>query len=153
MNKERGSILLICIYIVSSLTIIGAAFSVLMANEKLSSDQNLQAVKAMYVAEAGLEKAIYDLRQQYIISSSWNSNIINGTAVVPVTGQFYTLYPSFNFGDGAYSVEIMNGTNATNNMWIKSTGTCGNIHKTIQAYIIVSNSVGPVLSVLGWKNT
>jgi hypothetical protein len=151
MNKKRGSILLICLYVIGSLIIISAAFSVLMANEKLSSNHDLQSVSAMYLAEAGLEKAIYDLRQQYIISSNWNGNSINATAVVPVPGQFYPLYSSVNFGDGVYSVEIMNGTNVTNNMWVKSTGIYGNIQKTIQAYIIVSNPVGPVLSVLGWK--
>jgi hypothetical protein len=152
MKKERGSILLICLYVISSLIIIGAAFSVLMANEKLSSDHDLQNVNAMYLAEAGMEKAIYALRQQYLTSAAWNGNIINGTDVVPVAAQFYTLYPSVAFGGGAYSVEIKNGADPVNNIWVKSTGFCGNIQRTIQAYIVVSDPVGPVLSVFGWKN-
>ena len=114
MNKERGSILLICLYVISAFIIIGAAFSVLMANEKLSISHDLQAVNAMYLAEAGMEKTIYDLRQQYILNAIWNGNTINGTVVTPVTGQLYTLYTPVSLGGGAYSVEIMNGTNALN---------------------------------------
>jgi len=106
----------------------------------------------LYLAEAGLEKTVYDLRQQYSVNASWNGSSINGTTVVPVTGQFYLLYSNVSFSGGTYTVQIMNGANVTDNMWVRSTGICGNIQQTVQAYIIVSDPVGPVLSVLGWEN-
>ena len=151
INNKRASILLMCFFVIISLTIIGAAFGILMVNESLSFRHNLQGVQAVYLAEAGLGKAIYDLRQDYLQSENWNDGNINGISVVPVADQFYVLYPSVSFGVGQYyTVGIMNDGSAKNKIWVKSTGTVGLASKTIQAYITVPLG-GSVLSVTGWQ--
>jgi len=148
MNNKRGSALLMCFWVISVLTIIGAAFGVIMVNERLATQHNIQSIQALYIAEAGLERAVYDLRQ----SSNWNSGNINGIIVSPVAGQFYPLYPTnINFGAGQYAVQIMNDGTATNKIWVKSKGVSGKAQKIIQAYVEVTNPVGPVLGVIGWQ--
>jgi len=151
MNNVRGSVLLMCLYVIGVLIMIGAAFSVLMVNERLSTQHYIQSVQALYLAEAGLEKAVYDLRQDYIQSSNWNDGIINGITVVPVPNQYYILYSNVSLGSGQYTVQIMNDAAAMDKVWVRSTGNSGHAQKTIQAYVIVSNPIGPVLSEKGWQ--
>ena len=149
-SDKRGSVLLMCFYIVAALAMIGAAFGLVMVNERLAVLHHTQSVQALYLADAGLQKAVYDLRQDYINSGNWNDGDINGIAVVPAPNQFYPLYNIVNLGAGTYSVELMNDGSAMNEVWVKSTGTIGQTQKTVEAYIKVSNPVGPVLSQTGW---
>jgi hypothetical protein len=151
MNNKRGSVLLMCFYFISALSIIGAAFSLVMVNEKLATQHDIQSVQALYLAQAGLAKAVYDLRQDYIQSSNWDDGLINGITVVPVAGQYYPLYSAVSLGPGNYSVQIMNDGTATDKIWVKSTGISGQAQKIIQAYVIVSNTIGPVLKEIGWQ--
>ena len=151
MKNNRGSVLLMCFYIIGALAMIGAAFGLVMVNERLSTQRNIQSVQAQYLAEAGLEKAVYDLRQDYIQSSNWADGIINGITVVPVADQYYPLYSNISLGAGMYTVEIKNEGVATDKIWVQSTGISGHAQKTIQAYVMVSNPIGPVFKIMGWK--
>lgn len=151
INNKQGSVLLMCFYIISALAIIGSAFSLAMVSQRLSAQRNIRSVQALYLAEAGLEKAVYDLRQDYIHSSNWNDGAINGITVVPVPNQYYPLYANISFGPGEYTVQIMNDGAATDKIWVKSTGTLGQAQKIIQAYVMVSTPIGPVLNVIGWR--
>jgi hypothetical protein len=150
-NNKRGSVLLMCFYIISALSIIGAAFGLVMVNERLSVQHSIQSVQALYLAQAGLEKAVYDLRRDYIQSSNWDDGVIDGITVTPVAGQYYPLYSSVSLGAGNYSVQIMNDGSAPDKIWVKSTGISGQAQKIIQAYVIVSNVIGPVLKETGWQ--
>ena len=147
MNNKRGSALLMCFWVISVLTIIGAAFGVIMVNERLATQHNIQSVQALYLAEAGLEKAIYDLRQDYIQSSNWDDGNINGIVGVPNSEDYYSLYSNVTLGAGQYTVLIKNDGTATNKIWVQSTGFSGQVQKTIQAYVTGSNPI----SVIGWQ--
>ncbi|MGH2564752.1 MAG: hypothetical protein ACRDE5_09570, partial [Ginsengibacter sp.] len=125
MDNKCGSVLLMCLYIIGALAIIGSGFSLEMVNEKLSTQHNIQSVQAMYLAEAGLEKAVYDLRQDYMQSANWNDGVINGMTVNPASNLYYPLYSNVNFGPGQYTVQIENDISATDKIWVKSTGFSG----------------------------
>ena len=152
MNNQRGAILLITFSVISSLLIIGAGFSFFMINERLASERYLRNTQAVFVAQAGLEKAIYDLRQDYKTTSSWADGNINGTVVVPRSGEFYELYSVVNFGCGKYTVEIKNDGSSVDRVWIKSTGIVKNNRQSMSIYVLVHDPAIPVLKVLGLKN-
>ena len=128
LNNKRGSILLMCFCVIASLSIIAAAFGVLMVNESLSLRHNLQNVQASYLAQAGLQEAIGGLK-------SGNIDGISGS-----------------LGAGQYAVEItnVNDGRAKYKIVVKSTGVVGQTRKIIQAYATVPlGATVPV--VTGWQ--
>jgi len=165
INNKQGSILLMCFYVISSLSIVGAAFGLLMVNESLSARHSLQNVQAMYVAQAGLAKAVDDLSQYYqstaqiplfadqycMQNASWNVCNSGGVVSALTANIYYVLYSPVSLGTGKYTVQIMNDGVAVNKLWFKSTGMVGQVQKTIQAYIIVSNPIGPVMTRTAWQ--
>lgn len=93
-TNKRGLVLIIIIFVIlATTTVIVIAYSFLITHEIKSGGIELNEQKALYIAEAGIERAMEYLEDD----TDWSDN--NGTAVI-----------SENFGAGSYSVDLSSGT-------------------------------------------
>lgn len=141
-DKERGVALLVVLCLILILVIGATSFILISSSEiKLVRRQN-DSTKAFYLAEAGLERARYDLEQD----SDWQDGGINGITCGPGSASFYTLYGSTSLGNGTYSVKLKNiaenGGYKDDEIWIKSIGTYGNGVRTVLAKVESSQGLG-----------
>jgi len=122
--------------------ILGSAFLALSVNEGRASEAQRKITQAFHVAEAGIERAFYDLRQDYITDSSspdWADGDINGMSIGPDTGNFYSIpYSATSLNNGSYAVSLRNVSGA-DDIWVRSTGTVDGISQTILAYVRMAN--------------
>jgi len=135
------------------LTITWLAFLEMAGQERISVQRKIKKTRAFYLAEAGIEKALVDLRQDFVNDPpdpNWADGDINAYGVGP-GDEFYSLYgdPSPPLGGGTYDVELKNVKNdgiwLKDEIWIKSTGTVKDLSKTVQVYAKI-DSVSP------WNN-
>ncbi len=130
--------LIISYFVIVILIGLGAALSVLAVNESKISERQRRVTVAFNIAEAGLEKGLYDLRQDFVNATgtpSWADGDINGMTVGPDTSSYYTLpYGSTTINDGTFSVSLMNVA-GREDVWIKSVGSIDDITHTIVAYV------------------
>jgi len=91
---------------------------------KLSALQR-DSTKAFYIAEAGIEKTLYDLKKDYESDQDWD-NGINGYTSSEVS-----------FGEGTYTVTLSNLS--SNNVTIKSKGKYDNSIRYVQVDATVGN--------------
>ena len=138
MNNKKGSMLVLSYMVIFVLVMLGAAYMVASFNEGLFAERQRRALIAFYIAESGLERAIYDLRQDFIndVSPSWNDGNMNGYAIGPNTVSFYTIpYASTTLNGGSYTAQLKNVAGISTSIWVKSTGAFGDSTQTIQAYV------------------
>jgi len=149
LTNKKGSMLIIALLLIIVLVTLGAAFVVLIVNERATAEKFRRQTVAFNLAEAGIERAIYDLRQDFNLdtsSPSWADGDINGYSIGPDTANFYAFpYASTSLNNGTYSVELKNDAASTRGIWIKSIGTYGNSSQTIQVY-------AKIYSVSPWDN-
>ena len=123
--NNRGSMLLLSYLVIIVLLGVSAAIMVLGASESRTSRiQRLSSI-AFSIAEAGLEKALYDLREDFVNDSSpsWSDGDINGYTLSPSTDSYYTIpYDVTSLNGGSYEVQLLNSSSA-NAIWVESTGT------------------------------
>ncbi|MBI5415988.1 MAG: hypothetical protein HZA29_04150, partial [Candidatus Omnitrophica bacterium] len=60
MRNRRGSLLILAYLVVFVLLTLGAAFLMLSVNEQRSAERQRRATVAFHIAEAGVERALYD---------------------------------------------------------------------------------------------
>jgi len=122
--------------------VLGVAFFVLSANESRVSEVERRATQAFHIAEAGINRVIYDLRQDYVTdatSPSWADGDINGMAIGPDTLSFFTVsYINTSLNGGTYTVTLKN-VGGADDIWIRSTGVIGSISQTIEVYAQLYN--------------
>lgn len=122
---------------------LGAAFVVISSNESRIAERQRRSALALHIAEAGIERAIYDLRQDFINDStdpSWADGSINGFTIGPDTSTFYLVdYASTTLNGGTYTVEFKNAAGLTDEIWVKSTGVLGDELQVIQVYAKIYN--------------
>lgn len=143
INNNRGSVLVSAYILIIMLLGFGAAFVISSINENMVAERQKRTAIALGLAEAGLERAFYDLRQDFVGAStpSWSDGTINGMALGPDTSGFYAIsYSSTNLNGGSYSVQLKNVAGATDQIWVKSTGTYGDARQVIQAYAKMINT-------------
>lgn len=142
LADERGSVLLTVYLVITVLLLLGAAFLVVTSNESRASEIQIKTTQAFYIAEAGIERAIYDLRQDFVTdtsSPSWSDGDINGMTIGPDTSNFYGIpYSSTSLNGGSYTVSLKN-VSGQDDIWIKSTGAVDGISQTIQVYVRLMN--------------
>jgi len=95
MNAERGTALLCALMIAALLGLLAGTLVVVVATETMISAHHRDALRALYAADAGVERAIGDLRTL----SSWRS--VPGTASGASTP---------DFRDGAVAPRLADGT-------------------------------------------
>lgn len=114
---KKGQVLVAVVMVVMILSILGLSFLNMSGLESLLSRRQNFYLKALNIAEAGLERAMWKLTKEPNWRSGWN-NVI--------------------FGDGYYNVSLANQSDGT--ILITSTGYYRNISKTVKAKVNVSSS-------------
>ncbi|OGX36788.1 MAG: hypothetical protein A3G91_00825 [Omnitrophica WOR_2 bacterium RIFCSPLOWO2_12_FULL_50_9] len=146
---KKGSLLIISYLVIVVLLTLGAAFIVVSVNESRIAERQRRTTLTLHIAEAGIERALYDLRQDFVndtSSPSWADGGINGFAIGPDTANFYSIaYSSTSLNGGSYAVQLKNVSGAGDAIWIKSTGTLGDVQQTIQVY-------AKIINVSPWNN-
>lgn len=89
-KMKKGIILAITLVVMSVLLVLGAGYTTYFVHEKISSDRNLAALKAFYIAEAGLDKALSNLRSGS--SGNISENFGQGSYAVTVSSLSSTVY-------------------------------------------------------------
>ncbi len=151
LGDKKGSALIVAYFVIVALSAFGAAFAIMSANEVSVVERQRKMSQAFAIAEAGIERAIYDLRQDFLNDStgpSFSDGAINTFTIGPDTSNFYTIpYVSSvtSLGAGSFSVQLKNVAGSNDQVWIQSTGTVGGINQTLQAYI-------KMVSVSPWAN-
>lgn len=139
LRNKKGSILLISYLVIVVLLGLGAALMLMATQELRTAERQRIESTAFYIAEAGIERAIYDLRQDYLNDSSpaWDADI-NGYVVSQDTNNFYVFpYADTTFNGGSYTVWLKNVSNTE--IWIRSQGNFGDETAMIQIYAKMTN--------------
>jgi len=138
VSSRRGSALLIAYFMILVLLGIGASFAVLSASESKTAERQRLTAVAFHLAEAGIERGLSDLRQDFISGgtiNSWVDGTIHGYAIGPDTVNFYAIpYADTSLNGGTYSVELKNVSGSSGDIWVRSTGTIGGVSQTITIY-------------------
>jgi len=157
LQNNRGSILLLTYFVTIILFAFGAAFLVMGAAEIRRAEIQHKADLAFYIAEAGIEQVLYELKDEYESGDKdWTDDItIDGnvhTVVADDYDNFYAVYTNETYPDPAndytqsysntannkYSVSLRNIT-GEQDLWIRSTGEVDGVKQTIQVYVRVIN--------------
>lgn len=149
IKNRRGSIFIIVLLLIIVFITLGGAFVVLSISEGRVANRERMTYQAFDLAEAGIERALYDLRQDFVNASgtpSWSDGNINSMMIGPNTANFYSVpYTGTSLNGGSYSVQFKNVTGLTDSVWIQSTGVIGDSRQTIQVY-------AKIFSVSPWNN-
>jgi hypothetical protein len=146
---KKGSLLVLSYLVIVVLLTLGAAFVVVSVNESRTAERQRRTTLTLHIAEAGIERALYDLRQDFINDASipsWADGGINGFTIGPDTVNFYSIgYGATSLNGGSYAVQLKNISGAGDAIWIKSTGTLGDVQQIIQVY-------AKIINVSPWNN-
>jgi len=88
--NERGAILLIVLIVILTISLLGATLMALFYNVLISSQTELSRARALYLAEAGISKAVSMLKSQ--------------AGVVSKGGQSQQIIPPTQLGAGSFEV-------------------------------------------------
>ncbi len=155
MNKEnkikvyrilnnKGSALMTAYYFSIVLLGLSMAFLIYSINEGKSAERQRRTQVALGIAEAGIERAVYDLRQDCVDTPTdpdWDDGNINGIAIGPDTENFYEIsaYAGNSLNKGSYNVKLKNVVGDDRAIWIKSQGSVSDAKQTILAYVKIYN--------------
>ena len=120
---KKGQVLVAVVMVVMILSILGLSFLNMANLEALQVRKTLFYFKALDIAEAGLERAMWKLTKQPTWRNGWTN---------------------VSFGDGYYTVTL---TDQSGNVLITSTGVCRSISKTVKALVEVSSSSSTTPSI------
>jgi hypothetical protein len=120
--KNKGSILPITVLLMTAVLIIGTGLLMLARGSYMTAGVEQDQKRAFYVAEAGIERAIYDLNS--------DSNWIDGTPVNSIyTNEALTYSAGGVTYSGTYTVTLINITQK--DMKIVSSATVNNSQRQI----------------------
>lgn len=128
-KHKKGSTLILSLVVIIALLIYAAAFISISINQSLIIDIFTRRTSAFNLAEAGLDNAIVWLRAQPSPPVGNNVNPWGGVQ---------------NLGGGSYSVTItdlgaVGGSASIRRYRVSSTGTFGNMSRTLANYVQVDN--------------
>ena len=148
LRNEKGSVLLTVFLLVTVLLILGAAFVILSSNEARISEVNRKHIQAFNIAEAGIERMIYDLKKDFAADEDWSDDEINAWTYdsTDLDADNYFPFPDASdpnnntylpttLGDGSYTISLQ--SSADDAIWIRSTGTIDSIRQTIEVYVTI----------------
>jgi hypothetical protein len=141
LENKTGSVLVISILVVVVILALSAIFLVLASHEAGLVERQRKESIAFHIAEAGVERMLYDLRVDFYNDSSspsWADGDVNGMAIGPDTGSFVTVpYASTSLNGGSYTVKMKNLTGSGESIWVQSTGTHGDAIQTVEIYATI----------------
>jgi hypothetical protein len=138
VENERGSLIILSYFVIVVLLGLGAAFMALSVNESSTAERQRISTVAFHVTEAGMERALYELRQDFVnggTEPSWSDGFINGTEAGPDTANFYPLLEDINFGDGSYTVKLKNVSGSGDDVWACSEGAVEDVSRRLLTYV------------------
>ncbi|MFC1594220.1 hypothetical protein ACFL38_02720 [Candidatus Omnitrophota bacterium] len=142
-ENTKASALLTVFLVIIICAILGSVFLLMSVNESKIATQQRVAATALHIAEAGIEQALDDLRQDFDSASpGWDADIngIDVSAVWDPTGTtYYELYPLAAFNDGTYHAQLRNVVGTNEAIWVRSDGTFQGTTKTIEVYARMRN--------------
>ncbi len=148
-HDNKGSMLSISYLLITAFIMLGAAFIVMSINGSRTTERQKRTTLVFHIAEAGIERILYDLRQDYVndlTNPSWMDGNINGFAIGPNTTNFYNVgYGSTSINGGSYTVQLRNVSGSADAIWARSTGTLGDVQQTIEVY-------AKIINVSPWNN-
>lgn len=137
INNDHGGILVMTCLISSLLIILGVSLAQLLSLQHKKLLKNTGMLKASYLAEAGIHRAI----GEYLLNDSdknWRNN------------QFQTIYENVQLGQGNYSVSSQNAdVDAIN---IVAIGYCRGIEKRVAVRLTVNwQTEPPAIQLCQWN--
>lgn len=108
-NHEKGMALASVLVFALILTGTGMGFLYMAGGERISAKKDVSSRQAFYLAEAGIERAIKELNA----NPDWSPYVGEGVEGV---------YGDEDFGQGAYSVDLMNYDSGNNSIEVEATG-------------------------------
>jgi len=114
--NEKGIALISVLFVVVILTVVAAAVLDSTSVDTTISMNNERELKALYLAESGLQKAMEQLWEDSADTTS--------------------IHSTSSFAGGSYSVRI-GDTSSNYYKLVRSTGTCGGISKEVEALVLV----------------
>ncbi len=143
LSNQKGSLLIIAYFLILVLLGFSAAVFLYSTHESRAAERDRRTQEAFYIAEAGIERALYDLRRDYLYdatSPSFSDGDIDGIAAGPDSSNFYTLpYSGTTLNGGSYTVYLKNSASSSQEIWVKSVGTIGGSSQTILVYARMDN--------------
>jgi len=141
--NQKGMALLTTLIFVFILVTFAVALLTMTSNDTKLSALQRDSTKAFYIAEAGVERTLYDLKEDYNTDQNWVGGSINNQPFAD--GKLYDEEP-FGEGkyEGKYTVYLINLS--SNNVTIKSKGV---VFNKSTRYVQVDATVGN-LSI--WDN-
>lgn len=146
-NSESGVILPIVIILMIALIITGIAFLNAAVMENKLARREVYKNQAFYLAEAGLERTIWNLKQDFINDGEdWTKRDagiirINGVAVDDGSGNTLQYDDesdgSVDLGEGFYVVKLEEIN--SDKVKVVSTGTVKGLPRTVQVYVQAAN--------------
>lgn len=110
IGKEKGSVLLTTIIILSFLSVLAMSLAAFLFSRQLSERLQIDRLQALYLAEAGIAKSIYELKSDIDLDRNGVGNVIE----TPLGGGTYQARHNFQTSS------------------ITAEGKVGNIARTIQ---------------------
>jgi hypothetical protein len=132
LMNQKGMALLTTLIFVFVLVTFGVSLLIMTSNDTKLSALQRDSTKAFYIAEAGVERTLYNLKKDFENSEDWNDDdggikIINGYTLENTSGfqriEYIAGY-DVTFGEGTYTVSLK--INSSNYVTIKSKGEYDN---------------------------
>jgi len=147
-NSESGVVLPVIIVLGFAVTVTGIAFLNSGVMENRAASREITKNEAFYLAEAGLERTLWNLEQDFEVGGDdWTDGDINGVSVGEPDGGSWRVLgydeSSLQLGAGSYRVKLKYVDE--DEIWLRSTGTVENVTKTTQLY-------AKILNVSVWNN-
>ena len=145
-KSEKGSLFIITLFVMVIFLGFGAALMVMVTNESRVSERQRLTTVAFGIAEAGLERGIYRLREDFVNATgtpSWSDSLIDGLSVTYDVNDFSAVpFEDAELIGSDYVVSLNNGNYrvsyknvaSSDSIWIQSTGTINDVSHTILAY-------------------
>jgi hypothetical protein len=164
LSNARGSILLMTLLFMATLVVFASTFLDMAGVTNRNAEKQKSNLKALYIAEAGLNKAIWyllDGAPDGSVDGSWRTldypDPCNNDPCAPATSNDPLQEQLGPAGDrGTYRVWIETDSGNPSYIVITSMGEFRNIRRTIQQkYILTDDGAGDVISAepvaLTWK--
>lgn len=109
-GKKRGAILIGVLIILLTITLMGSTLAAFFTSVTTIADVELSRAQALYLAEAGISRALYELHQASLVGGAAPSS-----------------YKNVPLGQGTYTVnhDLLSGV-------ITSTGEANGVQRTVQ---------------------
>jgi len=163
IGGNKGLVFLIVLILILLLVIAAASFMLINSSEIKMAESQTNSTKAFYIAEAGIQTAMYELYKDFkndATNPSWADGDINGvdvtkggTVTIPQNRNnglsiddpsqpFYAMRLSVSCGGGDYSISLLNVSGKDDEIYIKSTGVYKDGTRTV-VILVRSRTLSP----------